>query len=267
MKYHNYQPNSGKITIKNYTLRFSVLIVVILLSGLFSGCGSSTSTVSEKSDPELSVSGYIMPINFHSSAIGSHNYYGWIIIDDVSSGSGVPITDANVTINGQIAAYSTTYGFYYLPSIAGTFDVGSTFTVTINHPRVTLTRTLIVPTSTVPAAFTFYPLFDNLTNKTVQNTTYTITPTSAWSNFGCIIAYLYGTGTNISEGYNYWATLSTGAQFTSSNLSFGTPAVLSQNISFAAWSEDKVDLEGFNSTTLNRLRVWAPNGTTIAHNF
>jgi hypothetical protein len=70
----------------------------------------------------------------------------------------VPITDVNVTINGQTADYNTTYGNYYLPSITGNFGEGSVFTVTISHPRVVLTRTLTVPTSTVPSTFTFDPL-------------------------------------------------------------------------------------------------------------
>ena len=250
---------------ENNSPRPSVLVAGMLLCGLLLGCASGTTN--PRSDPELHISGYILPINFLSSAIGSNNYYGTVTIDDVSGDSAVHIADASVTINGQTAAFSTTYGNYFLSSITGTFDTGSTFTVKISHPRVVLTETLTVPTSTVPASFTFNPLFDNGSNNTVQNTTYTITPTSAWSNFGSIIAYLYGTGTATIEGDYSYSSLATGAQFTSSNLSYGTPPVLSQNISFAAWSMDKIELEGFNAATPSRMRVWAPYGSTIAQNF
>jgi hypothetical protein len=253
-------------------LQVLILITGTLLCGLFSGCSGSSSgnpnpSISEKTDPNLYVSGYIVPVNSNSSAIGSHNYYGWVIIDDVTTGSPVPITDATVTINGQPAIFSTTYGEYVLPSITGSYNVGSTFTVAISHPRVVLTRTLTVPTTVVPATYTINPLFDNTSNKILQNITYTITPTTSWANFGCIFAYLYGTGTTTPVGYYYYTSLTTGAQFTSSNLSLGTPPVLSQNVSFAAWSVDKLDLVGFNATSPSRLRVWAPNGTTIAQNF
>jgi hypothetical protein len=252
---------------ENNSLRPPVLVASILLCGLLFGCGSGTTSPS--SDPELYISGFVLPINFLSSAIGSNNYYGTVYIEDVSSGSPVSVTDANVTINGQTAPFNTTYGYYLLLSITGTFNTGSTFTVKITHPRVALTETLTVPTSTLPASFTFNPLFDNGPNNTVQDATYTITPTSAWSNFGSIIAYLYGTGTATVEAYSYASGMATGAQFASSNLSYGTPPVLSQNISFAAWSMDKIDLEGFgfNATFPSRMRVWAPYGSTIAQNF
>jgi hypothetical protein len=264
---HHCQPIAQDTFMENNSLRPSVLVASMLLCGLLLGCGSGTATPS--SDPGLYISGYIMPINLHSSAIGSNNYYGWVIIDDVSGDSAVHVADAIVTINGQTAAFDTTYGNYLVNSITGTFNTGSTFTVKISHPRVALTETLTVPTSTIPASFTFNPLFDNDSNKTVQNTTYTITPTSAWSNFGSIIAYLYGTGTATREAYCYYSGLATGAQFSSTNLSYGTPAVLSQNISFAAWSEDQIDLEGFgfNGTSYSRMRVWAPYGSTIGQNF
>ena len=250
---------------ENTSPRPSVFVASILLSGLFLGCGSGTTSPS--SDPGLHISGFILPINFLSSAIGSTNYYGSVAIDDVSGDSAVHITDAIVTINGQTAAFDTTYGGYLLSSITGTFNTGATFTVKISHPRLALTETLTVPVSTVPASFTFNPLFDNSPNNAVQNTTYTVTPTSAWSNFGSIIAYLYGAGTATVEGYYSYSSLATGAQFTSSNLSYGTPPVLSQNISFAAWSMDKIELEGFNAATPSRIRVFAPYGSTIAQNF
>jgi hypothetical protein len=250
---------------ENHSPRLFVLVARMLLCGILVGCGSGTT--SPRSDPGLYISGYIMPINFKTSAIGSNNYYGIIIIDDVTGSSAVHIADANVTINGQTAAFDATYGNYYLPFIAGTFNTGSTFTVKISHPRVVLTDAVTVPASTVPASFTFDPLFDNGLNKTVQDTTYTVTPTNAWTNFGSIIAYLYGTGTAASLGSYYYSTLATGAQLTSANLSYGTPPFLSQNISFAAWNMDKIDLDGFNATTPRRMRVWAPYGSTIAQNF
>jgi len=250
---------------ENNSPRLLVLVASILLGGIPVGCGSGTT--SPRSDPGLYIGGYIMPINLRTSAIGSNNYYGIVIIDDVSSGSAVHITDASVTINGQTAAFDATYGNYYLPSITGTFNTGSKFTVKISHPRVVLTDAVTVPASTVPASFTFDPLFDNGLNKIVQDTTYTVTPTSAWTNFGSIIAYLYGTGTATSQGSYYYSTLATGAQIPSASLSYGTPPVLSQNISFAAWNMDKIDLEGLNATTPSRLRVWAPYGFTIAQNF
>jgi len=246
------------------------IMILGLSCTILGGCGGGDSggqAVTEKTDSSLYVSGTIQPANFLTSTIGSHIYNASFSIEDVSSGTSVPVSDATVSINGQVIPYNSTSGYYVLSALDGSYSTGSTFTVTISHPRVALTRTLTVPATTVPAMYDFSPAFDNGNNKTVQNVSYTVTPTSSWTNYGVVVAYLYETGTTSPVTGKGLLSLTTGATFSTAMLSYGSPAVLSQNISFGAWNMDKIDLQGFSSTNINRLRVMAPSGTPIAQNF
>jgi hypothetical protein len=181
---------------------------------------------------------------------------------------GALVTDAVVTVDGQSIPYTVSQKAYY-NALSGSYGSGDSITVTIAHPRIgTMTRVFTIPTSTVPTSYTINPSFS--IGSTVSPP-YKISADTAWTKYGAIAALLFDSSQNY-QGENYWSSLSgtDSATFTLQNLTYGgTGGTLASYVQFVAWSMDKLDLTGYGyvGTTPSRIRVYAPNGVSIAKNF
>lgn len=173
-----------------------------------------------------------------------------------------------MTVNGVAIPYTAYLGFYY-GVLNGSYGVGSIISVTIAHPRIgTMTREIAIPPADVPASFSISPSFSA---GDPVSPPYTVSPASAWTKFGAIDALLYDSQENY-QGFSSSSSIpgTGGTTFATQNLTYGgSSGVLAPYIQFAAFSMDKIDLDGYGIVNRipSRIRVFAPYGSSIGSNF
>jgi hypothetical protein len=239
---------------------------------LLAGCsGSSTSTPPETPDSTFFISAFIFPVTFPESPLtetASITYCARVSLNNTDGTTiGAKVTDAAVTVNGESIPYTSFLGQYY-GVLDGSYGTGSVITVTIVHPRIgMMIREITIPAANVPASFTISPSFSSGTSVYPP---YAVYPASSWMKFGSIAAILYDSQKNV-QGVSYFTSISGtgGATFTNQNLTYGgSTGTLAAYVQFAAYSMDKFDLDayGFVGSTPSRIRVFAPNGSSIGSN-